>query len=209
MGARPRRARRFCRRRRHPWRRLSSSRRPSPPPGLRSAPSATGSATAPAPSRPSRTPATADPNDYHGARLQLARLGAGEATPAMSETYVRRLFDQYAARYDAALTERLAYRGPAMLRDAVERRCARYGRPLRFASMLDLGCGTGLGGRRVSRRRRPARRRRSFARHDRAGEGKGLYDRLARGRPRRFPRSPRPAAARTMISSLPPMSSSM
>src|ERR1700733_6291959 len=33
----------------------------------------------------------ADPQDYHGARLQLARLDAGDATPAMSETYVRRL----------------------------------------------------------------------------------------------------------------------
>ena len=62
----------------------------------------------------------ADPQDYHGARLQLARLGSGDATPAMSETYVRRLFDQYAARYDTALTERLAYRGPALLRQAVE-----------------------------------------------------------------------------------------
>ena len=62
----------------------------------------------------------ADPEDYHGARLQLARLGAGDAAPAMTETYVRRLFDQYAGRYDAALTERLNYRGPALLRDAVE-----------------------------------------------------------------------------------------
>ena len=62
----------------------------------------------------------ADPKDYHGARLQLARLGAGNAAPAMSEAYVRRLFDQYSARYDAALTERLAYRGPALLHDAVE-----------------------------------------------------------------------------------------
>src|ERR1700691_1047985 len=60
----------------------------------------------------------ADPEDYHGARLQLARLGAAEAAPAMTETYVRRLFDQYAERYDAALTERLGYRGPALLRQA-------------------------------------------------------------------------------------------
>src|SRR4249919_2158694 len=35
----------------------------------------------------------ADPEDYHGARLQLARLGAGEVTPDMTGTYVRRLFD--------------------------------------------------------------------------------------------------------------------
>lgn len=88
----------------------------------------------------------ADPQDYHGARLQLARLGWGETTPAMSETYVRRLFDQYAARYDAALTERLTYRGPALLRHAVEEAIHRSHRPLRFGSMLDLGCGTGLAG---------------------------------------------------------------
>jgi predicted TPR repeat methyltransferase len=88
----------------------------------------------------------ADPQDYHGARLQLARLGSGAATPAMSETYVRRLFDQYAGRYDTALTERLAYRGPALLREAVEQAMRAAGRPLHFPSVLDLGCGTGLGG---------------------------------------------------------------
>ncbi len=88
----------------------------------------------------------ADPQDYHGARLQLARLGAGDATPAMSEAYVRRLFDQYAARYDTALTERLAYRGPALLREAVENAMQGARRRLYFRSMLDLGCGTGLGG---------------------------------------------------------------
>ncbi len=88
----------------------------------------------------------ADPDDYHGARLQLARLGAGDATPAMTQTYVRRLFDQYAARYDASLTEHLDYRGPALLRDAVESVMQAAKRPMRFGSMLDLGCGTGLGG---------------------------------------------------------------
>jgi predicted TPR repeat methyltransferase len=88
----------------------------------------------------------ADPQDYHGARLQLARLGSGAATPAMSETYVRRLFDQYAGRYDTALTERLAYRGPALLREAVEQAMRAASRPLHFPSVLDLGCGTGLAG---------------------------------------------------------------
>jgi predicted TPR repeat methyltransferase len=88
----------------------------------------------------------ADPEDYHGARLQLARLGSGDATPAMTETYVRRLFDQYAGRYDESLTERLSYRGPVLLRDAVQALMEAGGRPVRFAAMLDLGCGTGLGG---------------------------------------------------------------
>jgi predicted TPR repeat methyltransferase len=88
----------------------------------------------------------ADPDDYHGARLQLARLGAGEAAPAISETYLRRLFDQYAARYDNALTEQLDYRGPAILCDAVKSVLQGLRRPTRFEALLDLGCGTGLVG---------------------------------------------------------------
>jgi predicted TPR repeat methyltransferase len=88
----------------------------------------------------------AGPEDYHGARLQLARLGAGEVTQAMTEAYVCRLFDHYAPRYDEALTEGLAYRGPDILRDAVESVMRAAGRKPRFGAMLDLGCGTGLAG---------------------------------------------------------------
>jgi|SRR5579871_522442 predicted TPR repeat methyltransferase len=87
-----------------------------------------------------------DPEDYHGARLQLARLNGGDTAPAMTETYVRRLFDQYAARYDTALTEHLHYRGPAILCQAIEGAMRERGRPFHFASALDLGCGTGLAG---------------------------------------------------------------
>ena len=93
-----------------------------------------------------REASRADPDDYHGARLQLARLGAGAGPPAMTEPYVRRLFDQYAGRYDAALTEHLHYRGPALLRDAVKSALEALGRPMQFESLLDLGCGTGLAG---------------------------------------------------------------
>jgi predicted TPR repeat methyltransferase len=85
----------------------------------------------------------ADPEDYHGARLQLARLGAGEDTPAMTAAYVRRLFDQQAASFDETLLQRLVYRGPAVLLEAVRNVT---GTGLRSGSMLDLGCGTGLGG---------------------------------------------------------------
>ena len=85
----------------------------------------------------------ADTEDYHGARLQLARLGAGAATPAMTATYVRRLFDQHAPDFDAAMLERLDYRGPQLLLDSVR---AVATPPLRLGSALDLGCGTGLGG---------------------------------------------------------------
>ena len=85
----------------------------------------------------------ADREDYHGARLHLARLGVGEATPSMTGVYVRRLFDQHAPDFDTALVERLDYRGPELLLEAVR---AIVGMPLRLGSVLDLGCGTGLGG---------------------------------------------------------------
>jgi predicted TPR repeat methyltransferase len=93
-----------------------------------------------------RAASRADPEDYHGARLQLARLGVGEDAPAMTEPYVRRLFDQYAGRYDSALAEHLHYRGPALLLAAVRSAVERLARPMRFQSLLDLGCGTGLAG---------------------------------------------------------------
>ena len=85
----------------------------------------------------------ADRDDYHGARLHLARLGVGEATPAMTATYVRRLFDQHAPDFDKSLVERLDYRGPEILKAAIE---TVTNLPLRFGSVLDLGCGTGLSG---------------------------------------------------------------
>src|SRR5262247_3633243 len=69
--------------------------------------------------------------------------GAGEATPEMSETYVRRLFDQHAPDFDTTMLERLHYRGPQLLLRAVQ---SVAGERLRIGSMLDLGCGTGLGG---------------------------------------------------------------
>jgi predicted TPR repeat methyltransferase len=64
----------------------------------------------------------------------------------MPAAYVRTLFDQYADRFDAALTDGLAYRGPAVLRDAIAQVCAAARRPMKFPDMLDLGCGTGLAG---------------------------------------------------------------
>jgi predicted TPR repeat methyltransferase len=93
-----------------------------------------------------RAAGAADPQDRLGARLALVRLGAADASQAMSPAYVRALFDQYAPRFDGALVEGLAYRAPALLRGAVETACAREGRPARFAAVLDLGCGTGLAG---------------------------------------------------------------
>ena len=64
----------------------------------------------------------------------------------MPPEYVREMFDQYAARFDDALTRGLAYKAPEMLRDALRRVCEATAREFQFEAMLDLGCGTGLGG---------------------------------------------------------------
>jgi predicted TPR repeat methyltransferase len=86
-----------------------------------------------------------DAEDRLGAGLHLVRLGA-LAPGDMPSAYVRTLFDQYAPRFDAALTEGLGYRGPAVLRDAIAAACTAAARPLWFDAALDLGCGTGLAG---------------------------------------------------------------
>ncbi len=134
---------------------------------------------------------------------------SGDVTPAMTETYVRRLFDQYAARFDAALTERLAYRGPEILRDAVGAVMRAAGRP--HAVRLDARprLRHRARRRRVSAVRRLARRRRSVAGDGRAGGGQRPL-RPARDAPTCSAFSPpKPRARRAIISSSPPMSSSM
>jgi predicted TPR repeat methyltransferase len=85
-----------------------------------------------------------DRDDRHGANLRLARLGVSTAANAMAPAFVETLFDQYAERFDTALVEGLAYRAPALLRAAVARMSPSPA--VRFARMLDLGCGTGLAG---------------------------------------------------------------
>jgi predicted TPR repeat methyltransferase len=89
------------------------------------------------------TASKADPDDYLGARLHLARLGVGDATPAMTHVYLQRLFDDFAPEFDKALVERLDYCGPQLLLAAVTSVSAK---PLHLGSVLDLGCGTGLAG---------------------------------------------------------------
>ncbi|MEP9366036.1 methyltransferase domain-containing protein [Xanthobacter sp. VNH20] len=87
---------------------------------------------------------TRDEADVLGAGLRLARLGARGPGGAMSPAFVRTLFDQYAGRFDTALREGLAYRGPEVLDAALRTACHAAGAPLRFGRALDLGCGTGL-----------------------------------------------------------------
>ncbi len=110
----------------------------------------------------------ADPDDRHGAGVRLMRLGA-VPREAMPQAYVRSLFDQYAPRFDAELTERLHYRAPALLLEAVLAVRAAASKPAFFKRAIDLGCGTGLGAAALAKQRRDVHRHRSLARDDRAG----------------------------------------
>jgi predicted TPR repeat methyltransferase len=121
-----------------------------------------------------------DPEDQLGAGLHLVRLGA-LAAGDMPAAYVRTLFDQYAPRFDTALTQALAYCGPRVLHDAVAAACVAEGRAMRFDTMLDLGCGTGLAGAAF----RPFVRQLTGVdlseRMVAAARAKNIYDRLATG----------------------------
>lgn len=82
----------------------------------------------------------ADPN-HAAARHMLAAMSGSPSDKAPAE-YVADTFDRYAAHFDYQLTEKLGYRVPAMLREALD---AAMGADS-FGHCLDLGCGTGLSG---------------------------------------------------------------
>ncbi|WP_024510127.1 methyltransferase domain-containing protein [Bradyrhizobium sp. ARR65] len=84
-----------------------------------------------------------DPDDRHGASVRLMRLGAEELS-TMPRGYVQALFDQYAARFEAALLGDLNYRAPQLLFKAVVAVRAAARKPAFFKYAIDLGCGTGL-----------------------------------------------------------------
>jgi predicted TPR repeat methyltransferase len=84
----------------------------------------------------------ADPADAQGAAARLALIGQGGALDGLPPAYVARLFDDYAWRFDKHLTKNLGYRAPALIAEAL----SAVASDRRFASALDLGCGTGLMG---------------------------------------------------------------
>ncbi len=81
-----------------------------------------------------------DPEHPTAAHMVAALRQQTTARPP--EGYVAQLFDGYAERFDAALTEGLGYRVPERIAALIADRFA--GR--RFRRALDLGCGTGLSG---------------------------------------------------------------
>ena len=73
-----------------------------------------------APAKAFRAALAADPSDGQGAAARLALLGMGAVPSALPEAYVARLFDDYAPRFDAHLTEKLKYRSPALIAEALD-----------------------------------------------------------------------------------------
>ncbi|MGX5734263.1 methyltransferase domain-containing protein [Bosea thiooxidans] len=126
-----------------------------------------------------------DPNDHFGARLDLARIGAMAAEQATSENFSGALFDAYADRFDSHLTQTLQYNAPELLKAALARCCSNAGRPFRFETVYDLGCGTGLMGEAIREGTGflagcdLSPRMVERARTKTKGDGSPLYDKLA------------------------------
>lgn len=84
-----------------------------------------------------------DPDDQHGARLHLMRLGDAQVAE-MPKAYVQALFDQYAPRFEHTLVNDLGYRAPSLIFKAVLAARVAAKKPAYFKRTIDLGCGTGL-----------------------------------------------------------------
>jgi predicted TPR repeat methyltransferase len=69
----------------------------------------------------------------------LAALTGGDVPAQAPAAYVTQFFDEYAGSFDAHLVDTLQYRAPATLAAQIATLGSR-----RFASTVDLGCGTGL-----------------------------------------------------------------
>lgn len=82
--------------------------------------------------------AGADPDPVH---YTLATLGAAPQPAATPPEFVRRLFDDYAGRFDRHLVDRLQYRVPELIAQALQDAGVPDG-----LDVVDLGCGTGLCG---------------------------------------------------------------
>jgi len=68
---------------------------------------------------------------------------SGEQVDTAPKEYINELFDAYADNFDHHLQHRLAYKTPTVVASAIRALPIMVGR--RDLSMLDLGCGTGLG----------------------------------------------------------------
>jgi predicted TPR repeat methyltransferase len=81
--------------------------------------------------------------DMESARYFLATLGVETPPDRSPSQYVKELFDDYAEKFDKHLVQRLEYKTPELLNQSVRNV---LGDRKTGLVILDLGCGTGLGG---------------------------------------------------------------
>jgi predicted TPR repeat methyltransferase len=86
-----------------------------------------------------------DKHDLSGAKLELIKLKILPHDDAMSEAYIRSLFEAYAPRFDAHLNQDLHYRAPLLIHAMLERTAPQR----QYKRVLDIGCGTGLMGQAI------------------------------------------------------------
>lgn len=79
----------------------------------------------------------------HNATMAAHMLAAltGKTPAKAPDTYIRKVFDSFSEHYDESLVEKLGYTTPTQLREMLTGKESR-----RFATTLDMGCGTGLSG---------------------------------------------------------------
>jgi len=90
-----------------------------------------------------------DPN-AHAWKFRVSALSGDGMTKTAPPDYVRGLFDEYAPNFEKQLVEKLNYRAPEQIFEAVKQATQRSG-----LDVLDAGCGTGLCGKLI----RPMARR--------------------------------------------------
>ncbi|MBM3547110.1 MAG: tetratricopeptide repeat protein [Alphaproteobacteria bacterium] len=78
----------------------------------------------------------------HGTARHMLAAITGETPASAPDDYVRRLFDEYSGRFDRHVIGELGY-APQRFVDVLRRAA---GPERRFASGVDLGCGTGMSG---------------------------------------------------------------
>src|SRR5213078_4445619 len=79
--------------------------------------------------------------DWIEPRYYLSAAKAGDAPSSAPARYVTKLFDKYAHDFDRHLLRQLEYKAPELIADAIRRAGVQHA-----AEVIDLGCGTGLGG---------------------------------------------------------------
>lgn len=80
------------------------------------------------------------------AKHMLATVTADGSLKAASTSYIKTLFDDYAANFEHSLVQELGYTGYQRLRIAFDRALGLTEKTTNFAKVVDAGCGTGLAG---------------------------------------------------------------